>query len=345
VASREYSRRLGALSDEQLQAALDRFDLGRLVSAEPIANGLFGQNLMLQTSAGEYVFRGAPHWNPAGEDDWQFPKERFFSRLMHDAPGAPVVPWPYIVDEGRDIFGWGFALQPRLPGIVLQQPMRTHYSEREIREQSRELGAALAKLHSLKLPAAGTYERAGDGIRSIRGAYFDYLASTVEQLLAEAANSSPATPAADIDWARGVLDDAREALALPFEPTVVHLDFGFHNVLFVNEDGHWKLSGVVDWMTAEAGHPECDLSRPIATSLQHKIGAAGEFLDAYRGGKPEPAGFEERFRAFMLWERSLIWNYWQRNNGFKEGLTMRAWMEPFVEMLPGVERGHARGTR
>lgn len=40
MASREYSTRLGVISDEQLQAALDRFDLGRFVAAEPIANGL-----------------------------------------------------------------------------------------------------------------------------------------------------------------------------------------------------------------------------------------------------------------------------------------------------------------
>ncbi len=41
--TREYSKRLGILTGEQLQAALDRYDLGALGSAEPAQGGLFGQ--------------------------------------------------------------------------------------------------------------------------------------------------------------------------------------------------------------------------------------------------------------------------------------------------------------
>lgn len=83
-----YSERLGDITDTQLQAALDRFGLGGLRSASPAPGGLFGQNIFLTTTEGEFVLRGAPHWNPAGEDDWQFPKERFFSRLVHDQPST-----------------------------------------------------------------------------------------------------------------------------------------------------------------------------------------------------------------------------------------------------------------
>ena len=333
MASREYSSRLGTLSDDQLQAALERFGLGELVAAEPLTNGLFGQNLMLKTTAGDFVFRGAPHWNPAGEDDWQFPKERFFSALVHVSEGGPKVPWPYLLDEGREIFGWGFAVQPRLAGDVLQQPMRRHYSPQELREQSRELGLALAALHTVTVPEAGTFDVRSGGIRPYAGSYADYVEATIERLLAESVAASNATSEDDVAWARSVVASARPALELPFEPTVIHLDFGFHNVLFEQNDGAWRLTGVIDWMTAEAGHPEADLARPLATDHQYKIGGREEFLAAYRGTHPEPTGFGERFRAFMLWERLLIWEYWQRNKGFKEGLGVRQWMETFVEIL------------
>jgi hygromycin-B 7''-O-kinase len=69
---REYSKRLGQISDEQLQAALNCFDLGEFLRAEPIPFGLFGQNLFVTSTAGEFVLRGAPHY------DWQFPTEKFF---------------------------------------------------------------------------------------------------------------------------------------------------------------------------------------------------------------------------------------------------------------------------
>ncbi|MEO8540390.1 MAG: phosphotransferase [bacterium] len=334
MASREYSKRLGILSDEQLQAALDRFGLGRLLAAEPLTNGLFGQNLMLDTSSGPYVFRGAPHWNPAGEDDWQFQKERYFSGLVHDAPNGPVVPWPYLLDEGRDIFGWGFAIQPRLLGDVLQQPMSRTYAPPEIVEQSRELGTTLAALHTVTVPEAGTHNPKTNAIEPFTTSYAQYVEVTIEDLLVRSVKASISTSTEDVEWARSIVEAARTAMEMPFQPTVVHLDFGFHNVLFEKHDDRWRLTGVIDWMTAEAGHPECDFARPLATDHQFRIGGREAFLEGYRSVHPQLPGFGERFPVFMLWERLLIWQYWQAQpqNNFK-GMGMREWMEPFVEML------------
>ncbi len=334
MASREYSSRLGVITDEQLQAALDRFGLGRFVSAEPIPNGLFGQNLMVTASTGDYVFRGAPHWNPAGDDDWQFQKERFFSQMMSEAPGGPPVAWPYLLDEGRDIFGWGFAFQPRLPGAPLEQPMGRKYSPAEIREQSNALGRALGAIHTVESPEPGAHDPLTNAIRPFGKSYADYVQWVVEELLDRSAKASSATSPDDIKWARTVFEKCREALEMPFQPVVVHLDYGFHNVLFEKRAGAWELTGVIDWMTAEVGHPECDLSRPLAADFQYRLGGREAFLAGYRSVQPELPGFRERFAAFMLWEQLLIWQYWQARGGaFKEGLGLREWMEPFVGML------------
>lgn len=334
MASREYSKRLGTLSDEQLQAALDRFGLGRLISAEPLTNGLFGQNLTLETSSGAYVFRGSPHWNPAGEDDWQFRKERWFSRLVHECPTGPPVPWPYLLEEGRDIFGWSFAIQLRLAGEVLVLSNPRPYAPAELAEQSRELGTALAQLHTVTVPEAGTHNPRSDAIQPLATTYADYVAATIDDLLARSLAASRFTTEADVDWARSVLEETRPALELPFTPTVVHLDFGFHNVLYEQREGRWRLTGVIDWMTAEGGHPESDLSRPLATDRQYRLGGRTAFLDAYERVHPRCHGFEERFRVFMLWERLLISQYWQAQprNDFGD-LGMREWMERYVEML------------
>ena len=66
----EFSKRLGAISPAQFQAALDHFGLGHLVSAEPITLGNFGQNCFLHSTAGPFVLRGAPHY------PWQFLEEQ-----------------------------------------------------------------------------------------------------------------------------------------------------------------------------------------------------------------------------------------------------------------------------
>ena len=49
-----YSKRLGPISDAQFQRALDRFDLGTFVTAEPTTGGLFGQNVFVSSSKGTF---------------------------------------------------------------------------------------------------------------------------------------------------------------------------------------------------------------------------------------------------------------------------------------------------
>lgn len=84
MTTRAYSARLGEISDAQFQHALDRLDLGELVRATAVPFGLFGQNVFLTTSRGEFIFRGAQH------GDWQFAKEVFFARLLAEKTIAPV---------------------------------------------------------------------------------------------------------------------------------------------------------------------------------------------------------------------------------------------------------------
>jgi hypothetical protein len=70
--TRWYSQRLGSLSEQQFQAAFDRFQLGPLIQAEAVGLGNFGQNVFLTSTQGAFVLRGAPL------DPMQFPCERWF---------------------------------------------------------------------------------------------------------------------------------------------------------------------------------------------------------------------------------------------------------------------------
>lgn len=45
-----YSQRLGVISDQQFQAALDRFHLGHFIKAEAIPFGSFGQNVFVTST-------------------------------------------------------------------------------------------------------------------------------------------------------------------------------------------------------------------------------------------------------------------------------------------------------
>src|SRR5438552_13890851 len=112
--SRDYSKLLGVLTREQLQSALTRFDLGTLLDAKPAPGGLFGQNVLLTSSSGGWVLRGRPYLG-------QLEKERYFSRVIHDRTRANA-PWPFLIEESSDLFGWSYAMMPLLPGLHLSDP-------------------------------------------------------------------------------------------------------------------------------------------------------------------------------------------------------------------------------
>src|SRR5437879_12341262 len=85
------------------------FELGDVISAEAMAGGLFGQNLALTTTEGDFVLRGNPHGHV------QLTKERRVAQLIDENSSLPA-PWPYEVTDDTEIFGWTFAIMPPLDG-------------------------------------------------------------------------------------------------------------------------------------------------------------------------------------------------------------------------------------
>jgi len=137
-----YSQRLGVITDEQFQAALNRFNLGQFVRAEAIPSGMWGQNVFVSSSEGEYVLRGQPHF------EWQFPTEQFYIRFLHERTSVPV-PWPYLLDTTTDIFGWSFVLMPRMPGLQIADPqVQEQLQPAERLGIARALGETLPRLHA-----------------------------------------------------------------------------------------------------------------------------------------------------------------------------------------------------
>src|ERR1700730_7093772 len=132
------SKRLGPLRTEQFDAALARFDLGKFIRAELIPFGLFGQNVFVTSTAGEFVLRGSPHF------EWQFPTERYFVDLLHEKTAVPV-PSPYLIDESPEIFGWSYVLMPRMPGIQVDDPkVKGLLSRADRRQMAHAMGETLA---------------------------------------------------------------------------------------------------------------------------------------------------------------------------------------------------------
>jgi len=351
-----YSHRLGAITDRQFQAALDRFQMGRLLHAEPIPFGLFGQNVFISSTQGDYVLRGRPHFA------WQFPTEQFYARFLREHANAPA-PWPYQIDPGTDIFGWSYVLMPRMPGLQLADP--------QIREQiqlidrqaiATALGENLADMQQAKWLIAGRYHAATDTVepfeltrelawpfpiesdpqlvamRRTQISYSHRVKACLVHLLTKAHAANPATTTqADLNWVQGYLNETEKALNDTFMPCLVLEDYKRENLVVVHESSGWKVSGVFDLMGAYFGDGEADLSRQYAVYLDEDPRLAHAFLQGYLRKTTLQPGFVKRFPVYMLLDRAIIWEFLQRHEPTQrdKSQTFRDWASLYISPYAG----------
>lgn len=331
MTTRAYSARLGDISDAQFQQALDRLDLGELVRATAVPFGLFGQNVFLTTSRGEFIFRGAQH------GDWQFAKEVFFARLLAERTAAPVA-WPQWLETSPEIFGWPYIVAPRLPGQPLADPAVIAGLSADDRWQiAWAQGETLAALQALTWAAAGDFDLATGDIVPFEGGHIGHLVREVRKLVADADGSGSLTPE-DHAWIEGVLHQA--ALVRDSGPAVyLHNDFSLNNVLAQRRDGAWAITGVVDLMTSTFGGGEADLCRQAANYLDQDPALASALIGAYRGAGGGGPDAQSRAPLYVVYERLLLWEYFTRppeRAGWTAGKTFSGWARRNVERLTAL---------
>ncbi len=341
------------ISDDQLQTALDRFHLGRLIHAEPIPFGLFGQNVFVSSIQGDYVLRGRPHfW-------WQFPTEQFYSRFLCERAHAPA-PWPYLIDPGADIFGWSYAIMPRMPGLQLAEPQVTEQLRPSDKQAiANALGKNLAYMQQAKWPYVGRYSAATNTVQPFELAlelawpfpvgsdpdlailsqtpisYSQRVKGCVRNLLAKArVTNAAATTQEDIAWVENCLEEANVALDDAFTACLVLEDYKRENLVVLHDEDGWRVSGVFDLMGAHFGDGEADLSRQYAVYLQEDHQLARAFLQGYLSQTTPRPGFTKRFPVYMLLDRAIIWEFVQRHDprSWDGAQTFRDWAGQYMSL-------------
>ncbi len=323
----EYSKRLGKISDGQFQKALQRFDLGNFVHAESISFGLFGQNLFLTSTKGEFVLRGAPHY------DWQFPTEKFFVEKLHTGTKTPV-PFPYLLEPGADIFGWSFVIMPKKPGLQIADiRVVSNLTLTDRQGIARALAKALIELQTLTWAYPGKYDAARSKVQPLGQNYRLWVIEKIRELSESAQTINNNTPKSDTDWIENMILKASSALEAVYEPCVVLEDYKEANTVVERLGDDWQVSGIFDLMTAHFGDGEADLARQVGAYLRDASVLADEFVLTYLQNKPVQPGFVERQQIYMIYDSLLIWEFWQRHAGGlpeNNALTFEQWSGPFV---------------
>lgn len=334
--AQEYTKRLGLIKPAQFQAALDRFDLGTFIAATPIPFGLFGQNVFVTSTCGEWVLRGCPHY------DWQFPTEQFFVQLIHERTRVPV-PYPYLIDLATDIFGWSYVYMPRMPGIQLaDDALLVQLSGDDRLGLARAMARTLAELHTIHADHAGTYDHQTHAIRPFSENYRVMILQNIRDLLAISQSYNANTTDSDVAWVERIIHDNQEAMHQPWSISLVFRDFKEGNMVAQQQQGEWQISGVFDLMESHFGDGECDLARQVGHYLRTAPMYAGEFVREYLRLRPVAHGFVKRQQLYMLYDSLIIWSYCQRTEGGmpeNKALSLEEWASPFVTYWKTFQAG------
>lgn len=327
--SRVYSERLGAISDAQFAAVCERLGLGRFVGAAPTTSGLFGQNVFVMTTDGEFVLRGAPHWvkGPGEtewrrEDRWQFSKEAFFARLLHERTTAPV-PWPMLHDETSDIFGWPYLVMPKMPGLCTdERAILKALPPDDRRAVAAALGETLAQMQTLTWPFAGDF-----GVTSIVLEPFaeGTVGAIIRQTRDIAAECGERLTPDDRAW----IERAVENVTNDVPACYVHCDYKHGNLTLAKDGGAWRVSGLFDLHESRFSDGALDVVRTACAYLDSEPELAGVFVQAY--GKPLDAA---RIRLYVLNDRLKFWGYFTQPSvdaAWARGKTFRGWAQRYVD--------------
>jgi hygromycin-B 7''-O-kinase len=342
----ELSKRLGPLSEEQIQRALNRFDLGTLTALAPVSCGLFGQNIFVSSSRGEYVFRGAPL------APWQFRTEQFFTRLLHERTSVPM-PWPYLIDESSEFFEWGYAIMPRMPGLqVTDRDVKRTLTKSDRFAIVRAMAKNLAAMHQLTMPHCMRFDADASALRVVRledhanwpfiGKYgtaadppslHEIVVARVHRIVERSRVASESTTESDVAWVESLIERAQPALAESFTPQFVMEDYKEGNVVLQRtSEGEWAVSGVFDLMGCYFGDGEADLSRTSCEYFDEDPALARAFIETYLALRPSRPGFAQRFPLYVILDRLMIWEYIQRYQPeVARGLgSLRQWTERYT---------------
>lgn len=267
------------VSDDDLRALSQAYDIGDIVSCKGIAEGVENSNFLIETTQGPFIL--TLYEKRVEPKDLPF----FLGFMEHLA--AQGVPCPVPI-KGRD----GEALRTVCgrPAAIISF-LRGMWPRRITAEHCAALGPALAQLHA----AALTYNAHRTNALSVAG--WRDLAARIDR--ATAAKLDAALPAL-IDTELDTLATAWPTLGAPDLPSaVIHADLFPDNVFFL--DG--KYSGAIDFYFACTDFLAYDLAICLNAWCFEADGAfnitkARRFLTGYQAQRPLTAREKELLPLF-----------------------------------------------
>ncbi len=188
------------------------------------------------------------------------------------------LPVPEILGE-RATSAHVFTLMSYVPGR-LACTVPKDLEESDYLEMGRSIGAFLARVHKVQLPAAGTLNadlEVVDPYANLGDSWLAYMREVMHGKRAEARLG-----AEDCQRVLQLLNRYEQRLH-DLSPThcLVHSDFNLKNIKVEQKNGQWRVAGVLDWEFAHGGSPLTDLGNFYRFEQQLPTGLFKGFETGY----------------------------------------------------------------
>lgn len=197
-----------------------------------------------------------------------------------------IIPMPEViaVNMSFQTWPWRYLIRTHILGLEWVT-VRPQMNVNELSTAYQQIGNVVAQLHTIRFPAFG--ELGADGVVQASDAYFSAL---VER----ARLSIKSLSLCDLFFS--VLEKHRELFVDVRHASLCHEDLHKYNILFRYQQGAWRLTTILDFDKAWAGHHEIDLAR-----FEFWEGALGpEFWKSYEAFHPLEPLYSQRCPIYQL---------------------------------------------
>ncbi|WEK50121.1 MAG: aminoglycoside phosphotransferase family protein [Candidatus Kaistia colombiensis] len=214
--------------------------------------------------------------------------------------GIPVTRY-LLIDESRNRLPFRFALTSYLPGLAAID-CAAHPNYRDI---FREIGGLARRLHTIELPAFGTFPEPRHGRNT------DYVRALADQAFARFLHYG-ADPALTEKLQRIFERDFDAVVPATRQAVFAHDDLHPGNILVVATGARLSISGLVDFGNARASAAVMDLAKTVFICEHMAPGSSSAILAGY-GPIDHPAP-QAALAFYTMLHRVVMW-WWLRHIG------------------------------
>ncbi len=185
----------------------------------------------------------------------KFQKETYLYNLIKQKTKLPV-PKTIAINSSKDIIPNEYMITTKLPGKTLKQTVPSLNNKLK-QNLAKELGTALAQLHSIKFKHSGQFsiKNKSQNFKKIKAQSWSRNIQKDYTKALKTLKSNNLLNKTLINKIKNMLKTNKHLLNIKFVPSLIHSDFNSENILIHKN----KISAIIDYEWSFSGHSEYDL--------------------------------------------------------------------------------------